>query len=366
MKNRIEAMNREKHFSHVRPFFSLCMCATLCLAMGSAFAQQGGPPPATVKIDVASRQSMASTTLAPGTIISRNDARVAAELPGRLISVKEVGERVAAGDEIGRIDDRALQLQLRDDNARIKRLEANLTFLESQTQRLRSLAQQNNAARNQLDESLSQKTMAEQDIVVAKVERDQTLYRIARSVVTAPFAGSIVERHAQAGEYVSVGAPVVRLVDVNNVEVQARAPLNVAGYLREGMPVTVRAGDFNLQGTVRAIIPVGDARSRLIEVRVAVASESAVIGSAVRVELPRSAPTEVVAVHRDALVLRQDATYLFKVKDDNTVEQIPVTTGIGQGSLIEVRGDISDGDKIVIRGGERLRPGQAVVIAQES
>lgn len=345
---------------------SAFLLAALCIAADSALAQQNGPPPATVRVDTASRQSMASTTLAPGTIISRNDARVAAEISGRLIAVKEAGERVAAGEEIARIDDRSLQLQLRDDEARIKRLEANLSFLESQAQRLRALAQQNNAARNQLDESLAQKAMAEQDLVVARVERDQTLYRIKQSVVTAPFAGSIVERFAQAGEYVGVGAPVVRLVDVKNVEVQARTPLGVANYLRQGMPVTVRAGDFNLQGELRAIIPVGDARSRLLEVRVAVASESAVIGSAVRVELPRSAPAEVLAVHRDALVLRQDATYLFKVKDDNTVEQVPVTTGIGQGSLVEVRGDIKDGDKIVIRGGERLRPGQTVTIAKES
>lgn len=344
---------------------AFCLIA-LSAVSGISAAQQGGPPPAAVKIDVASRQSMASTTLAPGTIISRNDARVAAELPGRLISVKEAGERVGEGDEIARIDDRALQLQLRDDNARIKRLQANLNFLESQAGRLRELAGQNNAARNQLDESLSQKAMAEQDLVVAKVDRDQTLYRIERSVVTAPFAGTIVERHAQAGEYVSVGAPVVRLVDVSNVEVQARTPLGVAAYLREGMPVIVRAGDIRLEGELRAIIPVGDARSRLLEVRIAISNMSAIIGSAVRVELPLSAPAEVLAVHRDALVLRQDATYLFKLKEDNTVEQVPVTTGIGQGSLVEVRGDVKDGDRVVVRGGERLRAGQSVSIAQES
>ena len=366
MKERINAMNRTQIATLSGTVASAMLVALLTLVAEPATAQQGGPPPATVKVDIASRQSISSTTLAPGTIISRNDARVAAELPGRLISVKEAGERVAAGDEIARIDDRALQLQLRDDNARIKRLEANLGFLGSQTERLRSLAQQNNAARNQLDESLSQKAMAEQDLVVAKVDRDQTLYRIARSVVTAPFSGSIVERYAQAGEYVSVGAPVVRLVDVTNVEVQARTPVSVASFLREGMAVTVRAGEFNLPGTLRAIIPVGDARSRLIEIRVALAGDSAVIGTAVRVELPRSAPTEVVAVHRDALVLRQDATYLFRVNSDNTVEQIPVTTGIGHGSMVEVRGDVSDGDKVVVRGGERLRAGQTVTIAQES
>lgn len=338
---------------------------TAVLLPATASAQQG-PPPATVKVDVASRQSIASTTLAPGTVISRNDANIAAEIPGRLISVREVGDSIAAGEPLAQIDDRALQLQLRDDNARIRRLEANLKFLASQTDRLRSLAQQNNAARNQLDESMAQMTMAEQDLVVARVDRDQTLYRISRSKVAAPFDGRIVERHAQAGEFVSVGAPVVRLVDIDSIEVQARAPMSVAGFLREGMQVTVRDGTFNLPGTLRAVVPVGDARSRLIEVRVSLDGGDSVIGSAVRVELPRSSPTEVVAVHRDALVLRQDATYLFRVNDDNTVEQIPVTTGIGQGSFIEVRGDINDGDKVVVRGGERLRPGQAVTIAQES
>lgn len=346
--------------------------AAACVALSALFtpgllaAQQGGPPPAAVRVDIATRQSLASTTLAPGTIISRNDARVAAEVAGRLIAVKEVGDRVARDEEIARIDDRALQLQLRDATARIRRLEASLKFLGSQAQRFRALAQENNAARNQLDESLSQKAMAEQDLEVARVDRDQTLYQISRSKVTAPFTGRIVERLAQAGEYVSVGMPVVRLVDTENVEVQARAPLTVAGFLKEGMTVTVRDGEVSHSGTLRAVIPVGDARSRLIEVRVNLVSEGTVIGSAVRVELPRSLPTEVVAVHRDALVLRQDATYLFRVKEDKTVEQIPVTTGIGQGSFIEVRGDIADGDRIVIRGGERLRPGQTVTIAQES
>lgn len=331
-----------------------------------ALAQQQGPPPAAVKVDVAASRSMASTTQAPGTVISRNDARIAAEISGPLSTVKEVGERVATGDEIARIDDRALQLELRDNNATIRRLEANLKFLESQTGRLRALAQENNAARNQLDESLAQKEMAEQELVAARVRRDQTLYRISRTVVRAPFPGRIVERHAHAGEYVNVGAPVVRLVDIENIEVQARAPLSIAGYLREGMTVTVRDGDSDMQGRIRAVIPVGDARSRLIEVRVALENQSAVIGSAVRVRLPRSEPTRVLAVHRDALVLRQDATYLFKVNADNTVEQIPVTTGIGQGSMIEVKGDLQDGDRVVVRGGERLRPGQSITIAQDS
>ena len=85
-----------------------------------------------------------------------------------------------------------------------------------------------------------------------------------------------------------------------------------------------------------------------------------------RVELPRGEPVEVVAVPRDALILRQDSVYLFRVGADNVVEQVPVQTGVGHGELIEVRGDIRQGDRVVIRGGERLRSGQTVTVAQES
>ncbi|MGD9342244.1 MAG: efflux RND transporter periplasmic adaptor subunit [Chromatiales bacterium] len=334
------------------------------LAGQAALAQQGPPPP-TVRVDQAQRQKMASVVQAPGTVVSRNDARIAAEISGRLSWVAEAGDLIESGDVIARIDDRALSLQLQEDDATIKRLEANLVYLSQQLDRLQKLARQNNAARNQLDESTAQKAMAEQDLVQARVSREQTLYSLQRAQVRAPFSGQIVERMVQAGEFISVGGTIARLVDTTNIEVRARAPMVVAPYLFADMKVTVRDQRHFTNNTIRSVIPVGDERSRMIEVRVALDPDSWVIGSAVRVELPRSEATEVVAVPRDALILRQDIIYLFKLVEGNKVEQIPVQTGVGNGSMIEVRGNISDGDQVVIRGGERLQPGQTVQIAEE-
>lgn len=56
---------------------------------------------------------------------------------------------------------------------------------------------------------------------------------------------------------------------------------------------------------------------------------------------------------------------MFRLKDDDTVDQVAVTTGMGNGSYIEVRGDIRGGDPVVVRGAERLRPGQAVMVARD-
>ena len=327
---------------------------------------QDGPPPAPVKVAEAESLNMASTVLAPGTVVSLHDASIAAEVAGSLTSVAEVGDEVEAGDVIAAINDDDLQLQLQFADATIKRLEASLKYSNRQLDRQKKLASQNIAARNELDQTESQRDMAEQDLVQAKIARKQTLLLIEKSRIRAPFGGRIVARFRDAGEYLSVGSEVVRLVDTRNIEIQAQAPITVARFLKEGTDVIIRDRDRSVSSQVRAVIPVGDQRSRMIEVRISLNESDWVIGSAVRVALPEAKPVRVVAVPRDALILRQNSTYLFKVNGDDTVEQVTVTTGIGSGALIEVHGDVKDGDLVVVRGGETLRAGQAVMIADEA
>ena len=337
---------------------SLLMLWTL-----AADAQE--PPPAPVKVSLAEVRSMASTVLAPGTVVSRQDAAVAAEVPGRLTWVAEIGDEVEAGVAIARIEDHRLQLQLKNDEATIRRLEASLLFSNKQLDRQRQLASQNIAARNALEESEAERDMTAQELVQARVAREQTLYLLENSVIRAPFGGRIVERYRDRGEYIGVGGEVARLVDTHNVEVRAQAPISVASHVREGMDVSVRDGDREVRSPVRAVIPVGDERSRMIEVRIALDGSEWLIGAAVRVALPEDKPVEVVAVPRDALVLRQNAIYVFKVNDDDTVQQVAVTTGVGNGTHIEIRGEIRGGDPVVVRGAERLRTGQQVMVARD-
>lgn len=338
----------------------------LLLVTTAGVAAQDGPPPASVSIDQATEESMASIFLAPGTIVSRNDARISAEVIGRLTWVAEVGVRVATGEPLARIDDKPFKLRLRENEASIRRLEANADYLSAQLARYNRLAKQNTVTQDQIEELSSQIEMVRQDIVTAEVHREQTLYDIERTVIKAPFNGSVTERQASVGEYIATGGVVVRFVDVENFEVRAQAPVSVARYLVEDMSVRVRDDRGGADSTIRSIVGVGDERSRMVEVRVALDGPGWIIGGAVRVEFPQSEPVLVVAVPRDALILRQNSTYLYKVKDDNTVEQVPVRTGIGNGTRIEVQGDIVDGDRIVIRGGERLRSGQSVVIIKDS
>lgn len=319
-------------------------------------------PAAPVKVEKAQRDTFSATLWVSGTVISQNDARIAAETDGRITWVADVGSRIPQGEAIARIDAGDLKLELADSEARLESLKSQLTFRDSSLRRFQKLAASNNAAATQLDEAQSQLDMTRQEIKRAEVAIAQIKRRIKQTEVLAPFPGVVAERLVQTGEFVNRGAQVARLVDTEHREIRAQAPLSVAGWIREGMQVSVEHEQLESLSPVSYVIPVGDERSRMFEVRIAAKDPAWIIGSPVRVALPNSEPREMVAIPRDGLVLRGNNIFVMRVNNDNTVEKIMVETGIGLGGFVEVIGNVAKGDRIVTRGGERLQPGQAVTI----
>ena len=339
----------------------LTVIITLLPALG--WAQES--PPAPVTVDEAKSDTFSAALWVSGTVISRNDARIAAETDGRITWVAEVGTHIVSGEPLATIDDTDLRLELRDKQAQFESLQAQERFQLNNLKRLQDLAKTNNAAVavSQLDEAQSELDMTIQDIRRAEVTVEQTQRRIDQTRVLAPFPGVVVERLIQVGEFVSRGEQVARLVDTQNREIRAQAPLTVSGFIREGLEVSVEHQDHQSLSPVTRVIPVGDERSRMFEVRIASDDPAWVIGSPVRVALPNSDPRQLVAIPRDALVLRGSETFVLRVSPDNTVEKVMVNTGIGLGELVEVIGQVHGGDRVVTRGAERLQAGQSVVIA---
>lgn len=337
-----------------------------CLFPAMSWAEEAETPKAPaapVRVETAQRDTFSATLWVSGTVISQNDARIAAETDGRITWVADVGSRIQKGEAIGRIDADDLRLELDDSKAQLESLKSQLKYRDSSLQRLEKLAASNNAAATQLDEALSQRDMTRQQIKRAEVAIAQIERRIKQTKVLAPFSGVVAERLVQVGEFVNRGTQVARLVDTEHREIRAQAPLSVAGWIREGMQVSVEHQQLESLSPVSYVIPVGDERSRMFEIRIAAKDPAWIIGSPVRVALPNSEPRELVAIPRDGLVLRGDNIFVMRVNQDNIVEKIDVQTGIGLGGFVEVIGKVDQGDRIVIRGGERLQPGQAVTIA---
>jgi RND family efflux transporter MFP subunit len=203
---------------------------------------------------------------------------------------------------------------------------------------------------------------AAQNLARARVALERATTNLARTEVKAPFAGRLVAQEIQIGEYVAPGAAIARLVDTHRLEVTAQAPASLLKSIKPGDTIDVKFGAESLAAEIRAVVPVGDEVTRTMEVRLALPDGRWNIGSAVRVMLPQTEPKTVVAAHRDAIVLRADRVSVYVVGDDLTAKQVDVELGSAAGDLIELIGAVKAGDRLVVRGAERLRDGQKVTV----
>ena len=342
--------------------FIPALVLAITLMPATALAQFGGGA-SLVEIGEARLITMAPTMQVAGTVISRSDAYLSAEVEGRLTLVAEVGTRVDTGDELARIEDVSLRLRVQELEAEVTRAEARLTFLSAELARFERLAETNLAAVSQIDQTRSERDIAAGDITVTRSRLEQARDQLERTVIRAPFPGVVAERAVQAGERVAIGGRVVRLVNPAHLEVVARAPLSFYRYVRPGDELAVVVGEDSVESPVRTVVSVGDESRHVFELRLDM-NEPLPVGQTVRVTIPTADVREVLAVPRDALVLRGDGIAVFVVDEERKAQRIRVTTGIGSGEMIEVRGPIQPGDKVVVRGNERLRPGQEVRLGE--
>ncbi len=193
---------------------------------------QPGPSAAHVRVAEATVQSLAPETIVPGTVVSRSDAKLSAEVNGRLLEVADVGTFATRGDEIARIEDTAIRFRRDELQAEVERAEARLKFLESEESRYVQLSKSNLTAATKLDETRSDRDVSRGDLQVAKSRLAQLEDQLARTSIKAPFDGIVVERLMMPGERVEIGRNVVRMVDQQHLEVIARAPLDYYSYVQ--------------------------------------------------------------------------------------------------------------------------------------
>lgn len=323
---------------------------------------QGGAPVVPVEVTKARYAELVPRAWVAATVISRNDVSLSSEIEGRIVSLLEIGDTVTQGDIVARISDSKLPIRLDEAKADIAVNKAKLDFFEREAERMTRLASDNNVAKSKLDEVVAERDELRSELVMKQASLAQVIDSLDRTAVLAPFSGVIARRYAEPGEWAKIGDQLVRLVDIQSKDIQARVQHNSAALMKEGMTMMVTDGVKQTPAVLRALIPVGDDASRLYEIRLDFDEPTWLISHPVRVSVPAAAPKNALVVPRDALVVRGSTVKVFRILPDNFAELVLVTPGIVDGDLVEVIGNIKAGDEIVVRGNERLRPQQKVSI----
>ena len=352
----------------------LGLAAALALA-GSVAWPQGRP--AMVGVDTVTTVETAEKVSVFGEVVSGRQSRVAARVAGVAEEVPvRVGDAVTAGALLAQIDTELFEIGRDQALAEIVIAEAGIATVEARLERAQnaltraeSLAENSTIAEAQLEDRRTEfaEVAGARQEALARIDAARTAlaraeYSLDNATIRAPFDGVVVDVATEIGQFVSAGSEVATLVDVGAMEVEASVPARFISALSPGLGVSGRSdagGELALR--LRAVLPTEFSSTRTRPVRFDLVSSEAApaVGQSVTLEVPVSAPREVAAVPKDALIQARGGWSVF-VAVDGKAQPRPVEIGAALGDRFEVLSGLTPGETVVVRGNERLRPGQDI------
>lgn len=324
------------------------------------------PPPPRIVFTEAREHPVRRTIELPGTVEARTTALVASEVDGLVeaLLVRE-GRTVRKGQPLVRLRTRDLELRLEAAEAGLREAEARLQQAQGDLERNQSLADEGILSASQLDESRFDRDAWRGRADQLSSEISRIRLDIERSAVQAPFSGVLVAERCEVGEWVDRGDPVAAMASIHDLEVRVEVPERHFRELEHGVEARVSFGalpGYEVTGKVSAVIPQANPQARTFPLKLRIPNEAGRIGAGMlaQVALPAGEAYKATVVPKDALILRGSERRVYVVNDDDTVEPVTVKTGSGVGGWVEITSGLAPGDRVVIRGNERLRPGQAV------
>lgn len=359
------------------------------LAMAIGAAAQAQQSPALVVTDTVRMEPFSQRSPVIGRVVTRESASIAARVTGPVQTVLvEVGDRVEAGQPVMQIDREriAAELELAESElqemvARSQAALANQALAEQDIDRIERL--RGSAAYSQARFDTANQELLRAAALASEARSNQRQAEIAvelsrldlnNTVVRAPFPGIVVEVEVSSGEFVSVGAPVLTVINDANIEIEIAVSADRVASLEAGTVLEIALGDrlagqpgdqVMLPAAVRAVIPVEHSTNRTQRVRLTPAFDldehGPAVGQSVTVMVPVDARSEVLTVHKDAVMIDITDTSVFVVSNGVAIPR-PIEIGASLGHRYEVLSGLAPGEEVVIRGNETLRPGQPVQI----
>ncbi len=201
-------------------------------------------------------------------------ATVKAKVSGEVtyIAVRE-GERVQAGQTLARIDTADLEAKLLERAGALESAKAQLALAEKTRASNQLLLKQNFISQNAFDNSESTLNVSMGTVKSAEAQVQMARIALRDATVTAPLSGIVAKRHVQQGEKVAFDSPLVTVVDLKEMELQAMVPAVDVPEVAIGMPVALAIdgfGERRFSGRIERINPATEAGTRAILVYVGI------------------------------------------------------------------------------------------------
>ncbi|MEO1600968.1 MAG: efflux RND transporter periplasmic adaptor subunit [Pseudomonadota bacterium] len=335
---------------------------------------------ASVIAERAELREITDTTPILGQVVATTESRVATRTAGIVTEVLfAVGDRVEAGQPLVRLDSDLIGIRRRTAAAALSASEAGVKVAEAQlrlavqaferTSQLRGSTAFSKGQFDDLQESAEQARSellrSQAQLAQAEAELARADYDLRHATIKAPFPGVVIAKDAQPGSYIDLGEAVATLLDTGSLEIEVNLPARLVDAVSEGSEIDAELeGRQPIKAVIRSMLPVEAASTRTRPVRLSADLTEAegsrlAAGKSVTLHVPVSAPRQALTVPKDALVQSRGSWMVFSVEDGKATPR-QLRLGGPVGDRWEVLGGLLPGDVVVVRGNERLRPGQSV------
>lgn len=313
----------------------------------------GGMP--SVEVALVRRASLQDDAQAVGTLRSRQSVTLRPEVSGRVAKIGFAdGARVRRGQLLVQLDDVLQQAELSQAQAQLSIARANL-------RRNEELVAANFVAQRVLDESRASLQVAEAQVALAQA-------RLQRMRVEAPFDGTVGLSKVNLGEFVKDGADLVNLEDTSSLTVDFRLPERYQDRVAVGQRVQVRLDALpgqQYEARVLAVDPMLDADGRSLSVRAELpggAGQGLRPGMFARVLAIFSTDANALMIPEEAILPQGGRQFVVRLATAEGGEaapplsqRVPVTLGVRRDGQVQVTSGLSEGDRVVVAGQQRLQ-----------
>lgn len=283
-----------------------------------------------------------------GTVEAVNQATMSAQTSGRIAEVfYDVDDYVEPGDAIVRFTDVEQQSSLRQAEAALAEAVARQRQADEDFERVAGLLESGSASQREYDQSLAARDAAVARVQAARSSVAAAKQQVEYTLVRAPYAGIVTERHVEVGETVGVGQPLMSGLSLEALRVVVDVPQQVATEVRRNPAAFIITDEGRVEAASLTIFPFAHSASNTFRVRLELPAGQFGLypGMFVKVAFVVG-ESQRLLVPADALLRRNEVTGVYVVGDDGTVRLRQVRVGRTYGDRAEILAGLHRGERI--------------------
>lgn len=338
-----------------------------------------GRPALTVDTAAATRGEIIEYITVVGNLVGQSTVDVVPRVAGRIDSLTaKLGDRVARGQQLAKIEDRELRQQiiqaeqsLEVNRATVKQRESDLQLRKTTLARQQELLAKGLQTRQVVEDAEAGFNSAVAAVDLAKAQLAQTEARIdelkitlSNTTIVSPVDGFVGRRNLDQGAFAGANTVILQVVDIGTVRMVSNLVEKDFKRITQGVQALVEVDAFpgeQFAGVVSRVAPVFDAATRTASMEIEVPNPGYRLkpGMYARVRLTAQRKADALTIPRTAVVDSEGRRGVF-LPDGQTAKFQPVQTGLQDNDRVEIVEGLADGQRVITTGALALREGDRI------